>query len=599
MGLLALALVGSLTLLGALFGTLTPQEKQTTVERLRSKVQPHYVPNLLRGQQEKLQVQLPPATGGAAAASPHKADADGRLPYPYPLDKLATDAEVANYKPRGGFRYAEYASGKASDVPYDLSATVTSQSDALARSRRAYVKGAMKFAWDGYAKYAFGYDEVKPQSATGDNGWGGQGITLVDALDTLWLVGLTDEFDRARDWVRDHLDHSKTGMTSLFETTIRDLGGLLSAYDLSGDEAFLQKATDLGRRLLHAFDRADVTGIPYGQVNLRDGTAHNIGWTGNNAILSEFGTVQIENRYLSKMIHDPVYATKTERVFTVLHEMHPPHGLYPYYVKNEGTDKPIFTNKKLTFGAMADSFYEYMLKIWIQGGQTESLYREMYDESMEGMHQILVQTSSPSGLTYIADQNSGKMDHKMDHLVCFMGGLLALGAYTDPLGMDSPRAQRDLQTAKALTYTCYQMYARMATGISPEFVQFMEGSDFQVGRGAPHYLLRPEAIESFYILHQITGDPTYREWGWEVFLSIETFCKTKIAYGSLPNVQDVNGKPRDKMESFFLAETLKYLYLLQDPDSPIDPLHTHVFNTEAHPLRIFPKIDEAAAAGKK
>lgn len=238
--------------------------------------------------------------------------------------------------------------------------------------------------------------------------------------------------------------------------------------------------------------------------------------------------------------------------------MHPADGLYPYYVKN-AVATPSFGNQKLTFGAMSDSFYEYMLKIWIQGGKTESLYREMYDESIEGMHNVLLQTSSPSGLTYIADKNGGKIDNKMDHLVCFMGGLLALGAYTDPLGMDSPRAQRDMQTAKALTYTCYQMYARMPTGISPEFVQFVQGRDFQVGRNAPHYLLRPEAIESFYILNQITGDPVYREWGWEVFLSIEKYCKTAVAYGSLPNVQEVNGRPKDKMESFFLAETLKYL----------------------------------------
>ena len=84
---------------------------------------------------------------------------------------------------------------------------------------------------------------------------------------------------------------------------------------------------------------------------------------------------------------------------------------------------------------------------------------------------MLAQKSSPSGLSYIADLNGGRLDHKMDHLVCFMGGALALGAYTDPEGLDSPRAQRDLKLAKAVTYTCYQMYARMATGIAPEFVR--------------------------------------------------------------------------------------------------------------------------------
>ena len=87
---------------------------------------------------------------------------------------------------------------------------------------------------------------------------------------------------------------------------------------------------------------------------------------------------------------------------------------------------------------------------------------------------------------------------------------------------------------------------------------------------APHYFLRPEAIESFFILYQLTGDPTYQEWGWEIFESIERFCKTKYGYGSLWNVENVYETPMDRMESFFLGETLKYLYLLQDPDTEID-----------------------------
>ena len=88
-----------------------------------------------------------------------------------------------------------------------------------------------------------------------------------------------------------------------------------------------------------------------------------------------------------------------------------------------------------------------------------------------------------------------------------------------------------------------------------------------------HYLLRPEAVETFFVLHQLTGDPIYREWGWEIFLSIDYYCKTKYGYGSFPNVNDVNGHIKDEMESFFLAETLKYLYLLMDPDTEVDILH--------------------------
>lgn len=234
-----------------------------------------------------------------------------------------------------------------------------------------------------------------------------------------------------------------------------------------------------------------------------------------------------------------------------------------------------------------------MLKVWIQGGKVEPMYREMYDKAIQGMHDELLQKSEPSGLVYIADKTGHMLDHKMDHLVCFMGGLLALGAYTDPLGLESERAQRDLQTGRALTYTCYQMYARMNTGISPEYVQFLEGDDFRVGAGAPHYLLRPETIESFFILNKLTGDPVYREWGWEVFQSIEKYCKTGVAYGTLRDVQDTLQQPNDKMETFFLAETMKYLYLLFDPDTELDILNKHVLNTEAHPIRIFSEINRS------
>ena len=120
------------------------------------------------------------------------------------------------------------------------------------------------------------------------------------------------------------------------------------------------------------------------------------------------------------------------------------------------------------------------------------------------------------------------------------------------------------------------MYARIPTGISPEYIQVYEGKDFDIGPGAPHYLLRPEAIE----------------WGWEVFQAIERYCKTTVGYGQLHDVRQTASRPDDKMESFFLAETMKYMYLLMDPETPIDLLHKHVFNTEAHPVRIFPVMDQ-------
>lgn len=510
----------------------------------------------------------------------------GAFPY-YPDNSKLVDPnhDFTSYRAKGGSRFQEWKHG---DSPYTYE---KGESDDLARSRRYHVKKAMQFAWSAYEQYAFGMDEIKPETMTGGNGWGGFGTTLVDSLDTLWLMDMKDEFGRARDWVRDSLSNNRNRMVSFFETTIRSLGGLLAAYDLSGDEVFLEKANDLGKRLFKAVD-SNPLGIPYGQVNLATGAVHNIPWTGDNSIVAEFGTIQIEFRLLARLTGNAEFKEKTEEIFSILKKMDPPHGLYPYFVRNSGS-QPEFANQKLTFGAMGDSFYEYMLKVWLQGGRTEDIYREMYDHSMQGMHDELLQVSSPSGLVFIADKNSGQLDTKMDHLVCFMGGLLALGAYTDPQGLNSERAQRDLKTAKALTYTCYQMYARMPTGISPEYIQFYEGQDFEIGRGAPHYLLRPETVESFFVLYHLTGDPVYREWGWEVFQSIERYCKTTAGYGQLHDVRKLAAPPEDKMESFFFAETMKYIYLLFDPDTPIDLLNKHVFNTEAHPVRIFPAMDAA------
>ena len=585
---LLLAIATALTL-----GLVTLLYSMSSSDTWRHKVVT--VPHQLRGNEPEA-VKVPHAdSNGSVSQHSNPQSSSSSKDYPYPLVETPPDYDIAaEFAVLGGRRYAEYTSGVS---PYAITDTLRQQSDAVARSRKTFVKRAMQFCWSEYAERALGADELLPESGEPSNNWGGQGITLVDALDTLWLMDMKDEFWKARDWVRDHLDHSRVTSVSVFETTIRDLGGLLAAYDWSGDKVFLTKAQDLGERLLHAFDNSP-TGIPNGQVSLASGSSNNLAWTGGNALTAEFGTLQLENRYLSKAVGDPKFAHKTERVIEILNEISPANGLYPYALRNRPrgntetlkdgvTLKPSFANDKITFGAMGDSLYEYFLKVWIQGGRKEPMYREMYDRSIEGMHNELLQTSTPTNLTYIADKNNGVLDHKMDHLVCFMGGLLALGAYTDPLGLESERAQRDLKTGKALTYTCYQMYARMNTGISPEFIQFYAGKDFQIGRGAPHYLLRPEAVESFFILNYLTGDPIYREWGWEVFQAIEKYCKTTHGYGSLGNVQNIHERPRNKQESFFLAETLKYLYLLQDPDTEVDILHKHVFNTEAHPLRVF------------
>jgi hypothetical protein len=384
-----------------------------------------------------------PATERKKQYLTHKPSFATKGAFPYYGEMLSESHDFSSFQAPGGSRFEEYKWG---DSPYSYT---DAESDVLARTRRFHVKKAMQHAWKGYETYAFGMDELKPISLKGSNNWGGMGNTLIDSLDTLYLMNMTDELTRATEWVANSLSHNVPKTVSVFETTIRSLGGLLAIYDWTQDELFLKHAEDLGKRLFHAFDGQ--TGIPRGQVNLQTGDSNNMGWTGYNTLVAECGTLQLEFRLLARLSGNHDFKLKSEHTFEILRDMNPPDGLYPYYISNDsskGSTKPVFGNQKITFGAMADSFYEYMLKIWIQGGQMEDMYREMYDKAIQGMHDELLQVSSPSGLVFIADKNSGKVDTKMDHLVCFMGGLLVLGAYTDPMGLNSERAQRDLKTGK-------------------------------------------------------------------------------------------------------------------------------------------------------
>ena len=165
--------------------------------------------------------------------------------------------------------------------------------------------------------------------------------------------------------------------------------------------------------------------------------------------------------------------------------------------------------------------------------------------------------------------------------------MLALGSIeSSNVGMNVSREElnEDMELAKELTRTCYEIYRRQPTGIGCEIVNFESQTD-DFSLQAPHYILRPEAIESIFILYRLTGDKMYKEWGWNIFQSIEKHCKTEIAYAGLKNVMVVDGVRDNAMESFFFAETLKYLYLLFSDDQI--PLDKFVFTTEAHPLSRF------------
>ncbi|KAL9651488.1 hypothetical protein ABK040_001434 [Willaertia magna] len=447
--------------------------------------------------------------------------------------------------------------------------------------RRNAIRNAFLHAWKGYEKVAFGHDEVRPVTNDSRDNFGGLGATIVDSMDTMLLMDLKDEYLKCREYIVNDLNFDKDQWVSVFETNIRYIGGLLSVYELTKDNLFLEKARDLANKLIPAFHNE--TGFPYTEVNLKTGNFRNAQWHKKATILSEVGSLQLEWKYLSKKLNNYKYFNLTDNIIKQLDEQEKKYiGLYSVFIASINGK---LIGDHITLGALGDSFYEYLLKQWILFKDKRSF--KMYREFMKGLKSYLIAKSKPNHLVYISEFINGHLSAKFDHLVCFAPGMLALGStewVNKGMNINQEELNEELQLAKDIALTCYETYKRQATGIGPEIVNFNnETNDFNNQHSI--YILRPELIESLFILYRITGDLKYKEWGWNIFLNLEKHCKTSVAYAGLKNVNVANGEKDNAMESFFLSETLKYLYLLFTDN--LLPLDKYVFTTEAHPLGIY------------
>ncbi|PNX98510.1 mannosyl-oligosaccharide 1,2-alpha-mannosidase MNS3-like protein, partial [Trifolium pratense] len=300
-------------------------------------------------------------------------------------------------------------------------------------TRQQKVKEAFTYAWSGYKKYAMGYDELMPVSQRGIDGLGGLGATVVDALDTAMIMGIDEVVAEAGSWVEEHLAQriSEKGQVNLFETTIRVLGGLLSAYHLSGGEkgmnishagpnpsVYLETAKNLGDRLLSAFTSSP-TPIPFSDVVLHDSSAHPA--PGGLSSTSEVSTLQLEFNYLSSVSGDPKYGMEAMKVMEHIKSLPKIEGLVPIYIS---PDSGQFIGQNIRLGSRGDSYYEYLLKVWLQSGTSSdkniSYLYDMYKEAMNGVRHRLVQKTVPNGLVFVGELPAGKdgaFSPKMDHLV--------------------------------------------------------------------------------------------------------------------------------------------------------------------------------------
>ncbi|PSR98688.1 Mannosyl-oligosaccharide 1,2-alpha-mannosidase [Actinidia chinensis var. chinensis] len=491
------------------------------------------------------------------------------------------------------------------------------------RARQQSVKNAFIHAWSGYKNYAMGHDELMPLSQRGVDGLGGLGATVVDALDTAMIMGIDEVVSEAGSWIEKHLPEriSQKGQVNLFETIIRVVGGLLSAYHLSGGEqgknlihkgpnptVYLTNARNLADHLLVAFTSSP-TAIPFSDVVLHDRSAHAA--PDGLSSTSEVSTLQLELNYLSSVTGDPKYSKVSMKVLEHMKTLPKEEGLVPIYISPHSGE---FSGGNIRLGSRGDSYYEYLLKVWLQQRDNNVTYlHDMYEEAMKGVRHLLVRKSIPNGLVFVGELPSGPngaFSPKMDHLVCFLSGTLALGATKGITKKESMKNNlltfedlENLKLAEDLAKTCYEMYSVTSTGLAPEIAYFnMKGHseegpdggnksskyvhDIIIKPADRHNLLRPETVESLFILYRITEDPKYREWGWEIFKAFEKHTKVDSGgYSSLDDVTTLPPRRRDKMETFFLGETLKYLYLLFG-DNTVIPLDEFVFNTEAHPFPI-------------
>ncbi|KAK9955175.1 hypothetical protein ABG768_015063 [Culter alburnus] len=436
-------------------------------------------------------------------------------------------------------------------------------------------------AYNSYMDYAYPADELMPLSCRGrvrglepnrgdiDDSLGKFSLTLIDSLDTLVLLNKLDEFEEAvRKTVRDvRLDNDI--VVSVFETNIRVLGGLLGAHVMAdvlkqrGErmqwyrDELLHMAKELGYRLLPAFNTT--SGLPYPRVNLRYGVVNPLSRTGteSDTCTACAGTMILEFAALSRLSGDTIFEEHARKAMDVLWEKRQRGSdLVGTVINIHNGD---WVRRDSGVGAGIDSYYEYLMKAYILLG--DKVYLERFNTHYSA---IMKYISQPPLLLNVHMHNpTVNVRSWMDSLLAFFPGLQVL--------------RGDLKPAIETHEMLYQVTKQH------NFLPEAFTTEFRVHWG--QHPLRPEFAESTYFLYKATGDPYYLKVGQSIVEKLNAHARVPCGFAA---VQDVRtGTHEDRMDSFFLAEMFKYLYLLFSEKSqlPID-IDDYIFTTEAHLLPV-------------
>lgn len=489
--------------------------------------------------------------------------------------------------------------------------TESDEAKATRLQRLAAVKSSFEHSWAGYKAHAWMQDELSPLDGGSAQAFGGWAATLVDTLDTLWIMGMKDEFDEAVDAAKD-IDFNSTSesMLNVFETTIRYLGGFLGAYDLTGGKypVLLQKATEVGDLLYCAFDTPNRMPVTkwYWQQAL-EGAQQT---AGTATLIAEIGSLTLEFTRLSQLTGNLKYYDAVKRILDEFEKSQSDTSLPGLWPTIMNAHDVTFQDNSYTLSSMADSWYEYLPKqhILLGGRDDEDQLKNMYDFAMTtAINNIFFQPMVPdnkdilvSGAVTVDSNTRTRLSPEGQHLGCYAGGMVAIGAKI----FDK---SEQMNTARKLVDGCIWAYDNMPSGIMPEqffMVPCEMNSDCQwdekkweaavleraqageddsprndaqllnrtirekmLPKGFseildPRYLLRPEAIESVFVLYRMTGETDLLDSAWRMFTNIERNTRTEYGNAMISDVKVDRSAKENKMESFWMAETLKYFYLI-------------------------------------
>lgn len=394
-------------------------------------------------------------------------------------------------------------------------------------ARRNKIKEMTLHAWNSYKLHAWGKNELRPITKTSyDDGIFGKystGLTIVDSMDTLYLMNLTAEYEHGRNWIANSFCLDEVDQKiNVFETNIRFVGGFLSLFALTGDALYKDKARYVADKLLPAFETP--TGIPYRDVNFKTGEAD-----GTSCLLSEYGTLSLEFVYLTYITGDGKYKKVIDRLYDYLKRKEKQINLFPHEI-NALTGE--YGSDLYSIGDSSDSFYEYLLKRWIQSGKRDDTTQLLSISTMNDIMKYLIQ-KNPDGLTYMSSYQEGYWENLMEHLSCFSGGLFALAATTN---ISLNQSEHYMILAKEVTKTCHTLYNFTVTGLGPDSIYLLNSIKNDIASFASEYVLRPETVESYFYLWRTTHNPVYREWGWQVVKALEKHCRQPCGFAGISSV---------------------------------------------------------------